>query len=193
MDNLSDAAGRPAIFLDRDGVIIENRPDYVRSWDDVAIFPQALRALAAAGRLPRQIVIVTNQSGIGRGLIPQPTAEAINRRLAARIEKAGGRIDGVYVCPHAPEAGCRCRKPRPGLLLQAAAELNIDLTRSIMIGDALTDLQAGLAAGVKTVALVKTGRGRAQLARLAGSEAATSPVYDTLWDALNGLLPELGR
>src|SRR5690606_36103474 len=93
----------PAIFLDRDGVIIENRPAYVRSWEDVEIFPQALTALARVCKSPYKIVIVTIQSGVGPGLIQMETAEEINRRLVREIEKAGGRIDAVLMCPHAPE------------------------------------------------------------------------------------------
>jgi D-glycero-D-manno-heptose 1,7-bisphosphate phosphatase len=152
----------PAIFLDRDGVIIENRPDYVRSWADVSIYPQALEALAALRDTPYKIIIVTNQSAVGRGLISLETANGINEQLVRAIEERHGRIDATYLCPHAPWEGCVCRKPRPGLLLQAAQEHNLDLSRSLMIGDALTDLEAGLAAGVSQVVLLRTGRGQAQ-------------------------------
>lgn len=149
----------PAIFIDRDGVIIENRADYVRTWRDVSIFPDALTALARLAASPYKIVIVTNQSGIGRGLIPPRTAEQINQRLLGIIHAAGGRIDGVYLCPHTPEENCACRKPRPGLILQAGRELSLDLSHSIMIGDALSDIQAGQAAGISRNVLVLTGRG----------------------------------
>ena len=149
---------RPAIFLDRDGVIIENRDEYVRSWADVSFIPGALNALASVAASGYAIVVVTNQSGVGRGLIPLADAEAINHRVLAEIARAGGRIDAAYICPHKPEDDCDCRKPRPGMLLRAARELNLDLSRSWMIGDALTDMQAGEAAGVRSL-LVLTGRG----------------------------------
>lgn len=182
MDNSNNRI--PAIFLDRDGVIIKNRADYVRSWDDVDIFPQALEALARLKQWPGKIVIVTNQSVVGRGLISLQDAQDINRYLLREIETAGGRIDAVYMCPHAPDDNCACRKPRPGMLNQAAKDLHIDLKQSIMIGDALTDLAAGRAAGVREVALVRTGHGEEQVASAAANEMAPFAVYNTLSDAL---------
>lgn len=178
----------PALFLDRDGVIIENRANYVRSWDDVSIYPQALRALARARHWPGKIIIVTNQSVVGRGLISLQTAEAINTRLRHEIQTEGGRIDAVYMCPHAPKDNCTCRKPRPGLLLQAAQTLGLDMTRSLMIGDALTDIAAGRAAGAGTVALLETGRGRQQLQSSDAATMASFPVFANLSDALEQLL-----
>lgn len=155
----------PALFLDRDGVIVENRASYIRSWADVAIYPQALAALARIRHTPYRIVIVTNQSAVGRGIISLAAAEAIGARLLEVIRRAGGRIDEVLMCPHAPEDACDCRKPLPGLLLQAAARHPIDLARSIMIGDALTDVAAGQNAGLADTILLHTGRGLAQAAR----------------------------
>lgn len=181
-------AKSPAVFLDRDGVIIENRADYVRSWADVTIYPQALSVLARLRELPYKIVIVTNQSVIGRGGISQAAAEAINERLVAEIVRVGGRVDGVFMCPHAPQDGCECRKPRPGLLFQAARALAIDLSSSWMIGDALTDVMAGQAAGVERAALVLTGRGEAQVERPEADDIGPFPVYDDLAAALGNLL-----
>lgn len=183
----------PAIFLDRDGVIIENRSDYVRSWADVAIYPQALSVLARMRELPYKIVIVTNQSVVGRGGISLGTAEGINERLVAEIARAGGRVDGVFMCPHAPQDGCECRKPRPGLFLQAAQKLTIDLSSSWMIGDALTDVMAGRAAGVDCSALVLTGRGKAQMERSEASRMRPFPVYDDLSAALSRLARQIAR
>lgn len=154
--------GRAAIFLDRDGVVIENRLDYVCSWDRVEFIPGALDALAELARIAPAIVLVTNQSAIGQGLLSMEEAHAINRRLVEVINLAGGRIDGVYMCPHLVADGCNCRKPKPGLLRQAARDLDLNLSRSVMVGDAVSDLQAGRAAGVGQIALVRTGRGRAQ-------------------------------
>jgi D-glycero-D-manno-heptose 1,7-bisphosphate phosphatase len=178
----------PALFLDRDGVIIENRQNYVRSWADVEIFSQAISALARAARTPYKLVIVTNQSAIGRGLLPAETAGEINRRLVQEIEQAGGRVDGIFVCPHTPQEQCDCRKPQPGLILQAAKALSVDLSRSILIGDALSDLQAGLAAGIPRVALVRTGRGAGQALAPEAASLAPFPVFDTLAEAVESLL-----
>lgn len=183
---------KPAIFLDRDGVIIENCSNYVRSWADVAIFPQAVEALVAVRHSSYLIILVTNQSAVGRGHISYETAAAINDRLLAEIRAEGGRVDAVFMCPHSPDAGCSCRKPQPGLLLQAAEDMNIDLGRSVMIGDALTDVQAGQAAGVREAILLRTGRGREQEILPAAGCLPPFPVFNTLADALAslaGLLP----
>uniref|UniRef100_A0A7C4KK70 D,D-heptose 1,7-bisphosphate phosphatase n=1 Tax=Anaerolinea thermolimosa TaxID=229919 RepID=A0A7C4KK70_9CHLR len=176
------------LFLDRDGVIIENRDGYVLSWEDVEIFPQALEALAMLSSAPFKIVIVTNQAAVGKGLLTLHEAREINRRLIHIIRAAGGAVDGVYLCPHTAEDHCSCRKPQPGLILQAARELEIDLSRSALIGDALTDLQAGQAAGIPQLALVRTGRGAVQepLARANGFQ--NTPVFDHLKAAVTSWL-----
>ena len=152
----------PAIFLDRDGVIIQNRENYVRCWNDVEFLPTSLQALKQLSQTSFKIIIVTNQSIIGRDIITMEQAEAINQRIIEEITYAGGRVDGTYICPHIPDDHCFCRKPLPGLFLQAADALSIDLPASTMIGDALTDIQAGSAVGIKTLILVKTGRGQEQ-------------------------------
>ena len=178
----------PAIFLDRDGVIIENRSNYIRSWEDVAIFPQAVSALARVRSSPHKIVVITNQSAVGRGIISLQEAEAINRRLVLELESSGCRVDGVFMCPHAPETQFACRKPQPGLILQAVQSLSLDVLRSWMIGDAWSDLQAGQSAGIRQNVLVRTGRGQEQslLPRPAGLESVL--VYDTLAAALEDVL-----
>ena len=176
-----------AIFIDRDGVIIENRDDYVRSWDDVFIFPQALSALSRINDSEYKIVIITNQSAVGRGLISHSTADEINQRLITEIHAAGGRIDGVFMCPHAPEFGCSCRKPKPGLLFAAAAELSINLGQSVMFGDALTDIIAGQAAGVRNNIMVLSGRGAEQSKLSHPEDLEPFDIYDSLLDAVNHL------
>lgn len=177
----------PAVFLDRDGVIIKNRPTYVRTWDDVEILPDVLPALTRMTTRPYKIIIITNQSAVARGLISLRAAEKINQRLTDAIKKAGGRIDGIFMCPHKPDDNCECRKPRPGLIFQAADTLALDLKRSILIGDALTDLQAGLNAGVGKIALVLTGRGLQQAQSLEVQQMKPFPVFDNLTQALDAL------
>ena len=170
----------PSIFLDRDGVLIENRSDYVRDWSQVKIIPEAIRALSLAPIEKYKVVIVTNQSAVGRGLILLKTAQEINQRLVNLIRDHGGQIDGVYMCPHKPEDGCSCRKPLPGLLLQAAGDLSIDLQRSWMIGDAWSDVQAGEAAGTRGTILLKTGRGTEQLLQAHLKKVTGNLVFDNL-------------
>ena len=153
----------PAVFLDRDGVLIENRSDYVRDWSQVAIYPMTYSALSRLQQSDYKIVIITNQSAVGRGLISMERAEEINRRLISKIREHGVHIDGVYMCPHQADSRCICRKPKPGLLFQAANELSLDVSRSWMVGDAWSDLLAGQAANVRGAIMVKTGRGNEQL------------------------------
>lgn len=178
----------PAIFLDRDGVIIANRPQYVRSWADVEFFPKAIQALKNLNGLPYKIVVVTNQAGVSRGVISLEVAEGINERLREVIEDAGGRIDGIYMCPHKPEDGCTCRKPRPGLIEQAARELSLDLAGSLLIGDMYSDLLAGQAAGIPRLALVRTGLGARQLEEPPVDHLGSFEVFDNLSEALSVLI-----
>ncbi len=178
---------RPAIFLDRDGVIIENRPDYVKSIGEVQTIPGALAALAQAARRDCLFVVVSNQSAIGRGLLTEAALAAIDAHVHQLIVAAGGRIDGWYHCPHQPEAGCNCRKPRPGMLLSAAADLGIDLHGSVMIGDALSDVLAGRAAGAQAI-LVRTGRGASQAVELQRAGLLGVPVVPDLAAALQHLV-----
>lgn len=175
----------PAIFLDRDGVLIENRSDYVRDWSQVRIFSKALEVLSLTGIKGYKVVLITNQSGIGRKLITLETADEINRKLVDVIKEKGGQIDGVYVCPHRPDEQCSCRKPQPGLILQAASELALDLQRSWMIGDAWSDLLAGKAAGIPGVIMVKTGRGAEQLMQPVPESMDGYLVFNDLSDAVN--------
>ena len=177
----------PAIFLDRDGVLIENRSDYVRDWSEVKIFPQAIDALTLPALQSYKVVIITNQSAIGRELMSLATADEINKRLLDLIHRRGGQIDAVYMCPHKPDDGCLCRKPKPGLLLRAAEELSIDLHRSWMIGDAWSDVLAGQTAGVRQSILLKTGRGRDQLTQPAPPNVSNHLIFDNLSQALDAI------
>lgn len=155
---------RPAIFLDRDGVVIEG-VHYLSSPRQVQLIPGTAEAIASLNRAGWPVVIVTNQSGVARGLFPAETVHAVHRHISELLLEHGARIDAYYFCPHhesgdVPEfrLDCECRKPKPGMLLQAAAEHGLDLANSWMIGDRESDLQAGVAAGTRTI-LVRTGFG----------------------------------
>lgn len=150
-----------AIFLDRDGVICENRSEHVKNWNEFKFIPGVKRSLAALSRLDLPIIVVTNQAAVSRGMITVETLEDIHRRMVAEIAAFGGRIDRVIYCPHHPEEACDCRKPKPGMLLQAAAEMDLDLKQSYLIGDAASDIEAGQQVGCRTF-LVLTGRGLEQ-------------------------------
>jgi|GEM_PF-56479 len=180
---------RPAIFLDRDGVINANRADYVKSWEELTLLPGALEALQKLARLGWPVVVVTNQAIIARELVTFEAVENMNRRLMALVAAHGGRLEGIAWCPHRPEQDCPCRKPKPGLLQYAAEMLNLDLTRSYLVGDAESDIAAGLAAGCKPM-LVLTGRGNAHCAGVNGRWADCRVVAD-LAAAVDGILADI--
>jgi D-glycero-D-manno-heptose 1,7-bisphosphate phosphatase len=150
------------IFLDRDGVINENRADYVKSWQEFRFLAGSCEAIARLTQAGHRIIVCTNQAAIARGHVSVETVEDIHRRMLASINGFGGAIERVYYCPHSKEENCNCRKPRPGMLLHACEELGIDLNDAIFIGDAITDLRAGFAAGVRSAILVLTGLGAEQ-------------------------------
>lgn len=147
---LHNAAIR-AIFLDRDGVLNHDSPEFIKTPDELHVIdgvPNAIKRLNDAGYLA---IVISNQSGIARGLVTPENLDAMNAKLRAAVEQARGTITGMYHCPHLPDEGCDCRKPSPGMLLQAANEHNIDLSTSFMIGDKPADIEAGITAGCMTV------------------------------------------
>ncbi|HEX8968280.1 MAG TPA: HAD family hydrolase, partial [Chloroflexota bacterium] len=144
-------AAQPAVFCDRDGVLNRRRPNHVKSVEEFEFLPGVLLAMRELARLEVPVVVVTNQSVIGRGLASEAEVERIHARMRQAVLEAGGPKLHVYVCPHAPQESCECRKPRPGLLLRAAAQLDIDLTRSVFVGDSSTDVCAALSAGCRPI------------------------------------------
>jgi D-glycero-D-manno-heptose 1,7-bisphosphate phosphatase len=180
---------RQAVFLDRDGVIVENRRDYVKSWEEVRFLPGSLEALRRLHRSPFVLVMVTNQSAVGRGIISLEQAMGINQRVIAEVEAQGGRVDASYLCPHHPDEGCDCRKPAPGMLLRAAEELHLDLHRSYVIGDAVSDIEAARAIGAQGVLLL-TGRGAEQLSVLRARGLNDCLVMADLAAAIDHILAE---
>lgn len=154
---------RKAVFLDRDGVICENRDNYVKSSQEFVWIPGAKKALSRLRSHGYITVVITNQSAIGRGIISRRTLEEIHERMGEEIAETGGKIEKVYYCPHKPEDGCSCRKPEPGLLLKAAGDLKLDLRTSYLVGDAITDIEMGHTVGSRTI-MVKTGKGLSELA-----------------------------
>ena len=148
----------PALFLDRDGTLIE-LADYLRRACEVVPLPGAFESAAQAARAGLRVVVVTNQSGIGRGFYGWDAFAAVQDRVTALAEAARGRIDAVYACPALPGSGAPCRKPSPAMLQAAAADLEIDLGASWIVGDAASDLEAGRRAGLARGWLVPTGYG----------------------------------
>ena len=179
-----------AIFLDRDGVLIENRPDYVKAWEEVEIFPHTFDAMRKLAQTGLPIVMVTNQSAVGRGIITASFVDEIHRRLIAEVEANGGRIDAGYFCPHHPQETCECRKPSPGMLWQAAQEWDLDLSASFLVGDAVSDIETAHAVGTQGI-LVRTGRGEEQVPLLAQHADWNTPVVADLDTAASYILAHL--
>jgi histidinol-phosphate phosphatase family protein len=140
-----------AVFLDRDGVINRRRPDHVKSWSEFQFLPGSLAAIRALREMGEHVVVVTNQSVVGRGMISETALLSIHRRMIDAVEQAGGSIAGVYACLHSPERGCECRKPQIGLLVSAADELGIRLRDSVLVGDSPSDVEAARSAGCKAI------------------------------------------
>lgn len=166
--NFEDFSGRPALFLDRDGVIVEET-NYLHRPDEVRMLPGAASAIAAVNRAAIPVVIVTNQAGIGRGYYDWKDFHAVQSLICNELEKVGARSDMVIACAYhengVGEYACDdhpWRKPQPGMLIEAAARLGIDLPSSFIVGDCLTDIQAGARAGLRTGAMVETGHGKGE-------------------------------
>ncbi len=184
LEGSADIIARPAIFLDRDGTINEEH-GYLRAPQAVKLLPTVCAALALLNGLNIPVIIVTNQSALGRGLMSEAEFAAVNAALWCALQACGVHYDALYYCPHAPdrEPPCNCRKPQPGLLLQAAEDFNLDLSRSYIIGDKQSDLDAGYAAGCHTV-LVCTGFGEEAYKALTQQLQQPDYVAATLLEAV---------
>lgn len=179
---------RRAVFLDRDGTINVEK-DYLYRIGEFEFIDGAVAAIRLLNDAGYFVVVVTNQSGVARGYYTEEDVELLHRHIAAELEKAGARVDAWLFCPHHPDGRgsyslpCDCRKPLPGMLKEAARRYSIDLEASIMIGDKLADIGAGMSAGCRTM-LVRTGYGADQ------EYGVSSPteVYDDLLAAANSLI-----
>jgi D-glycero-D-manno-heptose 1,7-bisphosphate phosphatase len=180
---------RPAVFLDRDGTLIEER-GYLDRLDLLTIYPWTGDALRLLKRAGLAVVVITNQSAIGRGIIDEEFLASVHREMDARLASAGGGVDRYYFCPHLADAqieryrqACDCRKPRPGMIERACREMDLDPGRSVMVGDRWLDVVCGRLARTRAV-LVRTGHG-------AHEEAAAPPGVQA--DAiLNNLMEAVG-
>jgi len=173
------------IILDRDGVINEDSEDFIKSPDEWIAIPGSLDAIARLNRHDYRVIVITNQSGIGRGLLDIQTLNAIHDKMHQQLAIHGGHIESILFCPHTPEEHCVCRKPKPGLFLDLQERLNIQLHDVPVVGDSLRDLQAAQEVDATPV-LVRTGNGEATLATAVGLDNIA--VYDSLADYTDYLL-----
>jgi len=157
------------VFLDRDGVINEDSPAYIKRWAEFRFIPGSLEAIAELADRGFRILVVSNQSGVGRGLITRSTLARMHRNLIAAAAESGGRIDDIFFCPHRPDEDCECRKPRPGLFRKACRVHAVDLSAAVMVGDSAKDVIAARQAGCALSVLVKTGDHASAEAELAAA------------------------
>ncbi len=167
------------VFLDRDGVINVDSEDFIKSPEEWQPIPGSLEGIALLSQAGFKVVVITNQSGVGRGLFDLDTLNAIHAKMQRLTAEKGGAISDIYYCPHAPETQCFCRKPAPGLLQQFSRETGIPLTGLFLVGDAWRDLQTALAVDAQPL-LVKTGKG---VKTLADHPELSVPVFDDLYAA----------
>ena len=173
------------VILDRDGVINHDSAEFIKTPEEWKPIPGSLEAIARLNQDGYRVVVATNQSGVGRGLLDMATLNAIHDKMHKALAHAGGRIDAVFYCPHAPDANCSCRKPKPGLLEDIAHRFNADLTGVACIGDALRDLEAAAQVKAQPI-LVRTGKGRQTAA--AGGLPANTRVYADLAEAVKSIV-----
>jgi D-glycero-D-manno-heptose 1,7-bisphosphate phosphatase len=161
-----------AVFLDRDGVINQEAPDgqYVTRWEDFHLLPGVIEGIAQLNRAGLRAIVVTNQRCVAKGLLTEAELEKLHRQMCEHLARAGAKIDAIYYCPHELEPACDCRKPAPGMLLEAARSHGLDLAASWMIGDSDSDIQAGKNAGCRTARLRRK--------KQTGNDAEDSPKGD---------------
>ena len=188
---------RPAVFLDRDGTLIEER-GYLDRLDLLELFPFTTDAIRLLNRSGFAAVVITNQSAIGRGIIDEPFLRQVHDAMDTRLAAGDARLDAYYFCPHHPDANlepyrqvCRCRKPRPGMIEQACRDLQLDPTRSVMVGDRWLDVECGTSAGTRTV-LVRTGHGAYEAERPQDGLKADA-ILNNLMEAVGWILRTCAR
>jgi D-glycero-D-manno-heptose 1,7-bisphosphate phosphatase len=181
-----------AVFLDRDGTVNEEM-GYINHLSRFALLPGTAAAVRRLNEAGLKVVVVTNQSGAARGYFPLSLVEEVHAYLRDLLAQEGAHLDAIYTCLHGPQDGCGCRKPQPGLILQAAAELNLDLGRSYLVGDRYKDLQTGAKAGVKGI-LVLTGYGRGEYEHFGRTwEAQPAYIAADLLDAAAWIIKDLNK
>jgi D-glycero-D-manno-heptose 1,7-bisphosphate phosphatase len=174
------------VIVDRDGVINEDSGEFIKSVAEWRPIEGSLEAIAALCHAGWRVAVVTNQSGVARGFFDQETLAAIHAYMHERVRGVGGELAGVYYCPHLPDSGCECRKPRPGLLRTLERELGLPVRGAPFIGDRLSDVEAAEGVGARPI-LVRTGTGAATESLIRGRGV---PVFDDLSAAARSLLDE---
>jgi D-glycero-D-manno-heptose 1,7-bisphosphate phosphatase len=179
-----------AVFIDRDGVINQKprEGEYITSWDDFHILPGVAEAIALLKKAGYAVIVVTNQRCVAKALIAIAELEEIHARMRESLARSGATLDGVYYCPHDYQSQCKCRKPAPGMLLEAAQELGLDLGSSWMVGDSDIDIQAGKNAGCKTARVVGPGEKNLAADKDAHNSNCAEVTASSLLDSVQQIL-----
>ena len=177
--------------MDRDGVINKDRFDYIKSWSEFEFLSGSLDALKLLSLNGYQIILITNQSMINRRIASAERLQEIHKKMTAAVVDHGGAIEAIYYCPHAPDEGCSCRKPEPGLIYQAQGDYGLDLYKTCMIGDSMKDISCARRAGCGRVILVRTGHGKETECLCENSDTKPDYVADDLMAAVKWLLTDL--
>jgi len=172
-----------AVFLDRDGVINENLDsNYVKSWDEFRFLPRSKEAIKALSDAGLNVIIITNQACIGKGIVSAHIVERINTNMMDEIMQFGGKVRALYYCPHIAEDNCECRKPKSGMLIRASQDFDISLPDSYLVGDDIKDILAGKNVGCKVI-LVKTGKGTKSVEQLSKLKVKPDHIVPNLFEA----------
>lgn len=182
----ADTGKRRLVILDRDGVINQDSSEFVKNADEWIPLHGSIQAIADLCRAGFTVAVASNQSGLARGLFDPNALDAMHSKMNTLVASAGGHIDRIVVCPHAPDEGCRCRKPSPGMIEDLLQDYGVDAESVPVVGDSLRDLEAAAAVDARPI-LVRTGNGQKTEQQLTGELSAT-PVYDDLAAAVDALL-----
>lgn len=184
---MSDGRQNKLVILDRDGVINVDSDDYIKSVDEWLPIPGSIEAIARLSRAGYQVAVATNQSGLARGYFDEVALANMHNYMYALVEEQGGRIDTVCFCPHGPDAGCDCRKPRPGLLEQIAEQLDMPVAGAWYVGDTEKDMHLAMSKQCRPI-LVRTGKGTAYERSLPAGQASRLVIADDLAGAADYIL-----
>ncbi len=172
------------VLLDRDGVINYDSDQFIKTPDEWQAIPGSLEAIARLNASGYKVVVITNQSGLARGMFSEATLQAIHNKFMTELAEHNGKIDRIYYCPHGPDQGCNCRKPKPGMLEQFASDYKANLNEVIFIGDTINDVHAAQNANAQPI-LVKTGKG---IKTIKNNPNLLIPIFENLYEATDFIL-----
>ena len=181
---------KKTVFLDRDGVINIDSPFYIKNESEFRFIPRSPEAIALLNKFGFRVIIITNQSIIGRNMADRETLEAIFNKMRKGVQKKSGKIKDIFFCPHAPDERCSCRKPKPELILKACQKYSVELENSFMVGDRTTDIECGINAGCGTTLLVRTGNGIKAEQQLLEKKIIPDYIASDLYDAAQWIVQQ---